>query len=181
MIDRFKLHSLFIKVYKWIESLTHLNLMVRVRSGWAQLQQTQGQLQSRWIWPGHPRSPKTCLFCLSKVRPRKFSTKTRLTRHLAKIHYFYVKDIECKCPHSHCKEMLRHIYHFQMHAMQVHEIDFTKECGMAFQQPMDCICDELPVNWTKLGTPHLLYRIEVLRYMSHHLPCSLYGRGRCIL
>lgn len=87
--------------------------------------------------------PKTCLFCLAKSGDRVLSTRSRLTRHLEKLHYPNVKGKSFVCPHPHCNERLRHIHHFQVHAMQVHGIEFTKKCGMSFQQPLEEVCDGL--------------------------------------
>ena len=89
--------------------------------------------------------PKTCLFCLVKSGDRILSTRSRLTRHLEKLHYPYVKGRPFECPHPRCNEKLRHIHHFQVHAMQVHGIEFTKKCGTSFQQPLDEVCDGLAI------------------------------------
>ena len=89
--------------------------------------------------------PKTCLFCLAKSGDRVLSTRSRLTRHLEKLHYPNLKSRPFECPHPHCNEKLRHIHHFQVHAMQVHGIEFTKKCGMSFRQPLEEVCDNLAI------------------------------------
>ena len=92
------------------------------------------------------RQPKTCLFCLAKSGNRVLSTRSRLTRHLEKLHYPNVKGKQFECPHPHCNERLRHIHHFQVYPMQVHGIEFTKKCGSAFQQPLNQVCDALAIH-----------------------------------
>ena len=79
--------------------------------------------------------PSTCLFCLGRQDAGVLSTYGRLSRHLEKVHYRYLKKKHpFKCPHPHCKEKLQHIFHFQVHATQMHGIKLTKNCGRADQQ-----------------------------------------------
>ena len=79
--------------------------------------------------------PSTCLFCLGRRDTGVLSTYVRLSRHLEKVHYRYLKKKHpFQCPHPACKENLQHIFHFQVHATQVHGIKLTKNCGRADQQ-----------------------------------------------
>ena len=109
---------------------------------------------SKHRFPENPRKvkyslrcqSKTCLFCLAKSGDRILSTRSRLIRHLEKLHYPNVKGKQFECPHPHCNERLRHIHHFQVYPMQVHGIEFTKKCGSAFQQPLNQVCDALAIH-----------------------------------
>lgn len=65
--------------------------------------------------------PSTCLFCLGRRDAGVLSTYVRLSRHLEKVHYRYLKKKHpFECPHPACKEKLQHIFHFQLHATQTH-------------------------------------------------------------
>ena len=88
---------------------------------------------------------KICLFCLIKSENRVFSTRSRLIRHFEKFHYSSVKDKTFECLHSNCHERLRHIHHFQVYVIQVHGIEFTKKCDMAFQQFLHEVCEALTI------------------------------------
>lgn len=93
---------------------------------------------------------KICLFCLNKIETRMLNTRMRFECYFEKIHYFYVKNKIFECFHFHCNEQLRHIYYFQIHAIQIHEIEFIKKCESFFQQSLNQICEYLKLNWTKL-------------------------------
>lgn len=87
--------------------------------------------------------PKTCLFCLGKSQDKILSNRVRLARHLEKLHYPQVIGRIFECPHPNCYETLRHIHHFQVHAMLVHGIEFTKKCDAAYQPSVNRICIDL--------------------------------------
>ena len=79
--------------------------------------------------------PKTCLFCLGKEKDKTLSTRSRLCRHLEKVHYPNLpRGRPFECPHPSCNEMLNYISHFQLQAMQVHKIEFTKKSGQTMQK-----------------------------------------------
>ena len=79
--------------------------------------------------------PKTCLFCLGRKKDKTLSTRSRLCRHLEKMHYPQLsRKHPFECLHPSCDEMLKYISHFQLHAMHVHKIEFTKKSGQAMQK-----------------------------------------------
>ena len=79
-------------------------------------------------------APKTCLFCLGRYKDKTLSTRSRLCRHLEKMHYPNLPRKPFECPHPECGEMLKHISHFQLHSMQVHKIEYTKKSGQVMQK-----------------------------------------------
>ena len=122
-------------------------------------------------------SSKISLFCLIKLKNKVFNTRNWLIRHLEKLHYFKVRSRSFECSHPHCDEKLRHIHYFQVHAMQIHEIEFIKKCGTTFQQPLNEVCEGLTILWW-LWKVKLIDMIFVWRFDSH---CSFLNLKRHFL